>query len=48
MYVTAEFMNHETGETARPCSWATPHHDPRGTFIINGTERSCSCVPGVY
>ncbi len=54
MYVTAEFMNYETGEIkSRPCSWATSAHGlPRYLlFIINGTERvvsQLSCVPGVY
>ncbi len=40
MYVTAEDMNYETGEIRVPdrVHGRLPH-DPRGTFIINGTER---------
>ena len=41
MYVTAEFMNYETGEIKSQTVFMGdfPLMTPRGTFIINGTER---------
>ena len=41
MYVTAEFMNYNTGEIKSQTVFMGdfPLMTPRGTFIINGTER---------
>ena len=41
MYVTAEFMNYDTGEIKSQTVFMGdfPLMTPRGTFIINGTER---------
>lgn len=54
MYVTAEFMNYETGEIKSQTVFMGdfPLMTPRGTFIINGTERVVVSQlvrsPGVY
>ena len=54
MYVTAEFMNYETGEIKGQTVFMGdfPLMTPRGTFIINGTERVVVSQlvrsPGVY
>ena len=54
MYVTAEFMNYETGEIKSQTVFMGdfPLMTPRGTFIINGTERvvvsQLGRSPGVY
>lgn len=54
MYVTAEFMNNETLEIKRQTVFMGdfPLMTPRGTFIINGTERVVVSQlvrsPGVY
>lgn len=54
MYVTAEFMNYETGEIKSQTVFMGdfPLMTPRGTFIINGTERFVVSQlvrsPGVY
>ncbi|WP_175954615.1 DNA-directed RNA polymerase subunit beta [Schaalia sp. Marseille-Q2122] len=54
MYVTAEFMNYDTGEIKSQTVFMGdfPLMTPRGTFIINGTERVVVSQlvrsPGVY
>ena len=54
MYVTAEFMNYNTGEIKSQTVFMGdfPLMTPRGTFIINGTERVVVSQlvrsPGVY
>ena len=53
MYVTAEFMNYETGDKSQTVFMGDfPLMTPRGTFIINGTERVVVSQlvrsPGVY
>ena len=54
MYVTAELMNYETGEIKSQTVFMGdfPLMTPRGTFIINGTERVVVSQlvrsPGVY
>ncbi len=54
MYITAEFMNYETGEIKSQTVFMGdfPLMTPRGTFIINGTERVVVSQlvrsPGVY
>ncbi|MDC4232170.1 DNA-directed RNA polymerase subunit beta [Actinomyces sp. B33] len=54
MYVTAEFMNYETGEIKSQTVFMGdfPLMTPRATFIINGTERVVVSQlvrsPGVY
>ena len=54
LFVTAEFMNHETGEIKSQTVFMGdfPVMTPRGTFIINGTERVVVSQlvrsPGVY
>ena len=54
LFVTAEFMNNETGEIKSQTVFMGdfPLMTPRGTFVINGTERVVASQlvrsPGVY
>ena len=54
LFVTAEFINNETGEIKSQTVFMGdfPLMTPKGTFIINGTERVVVCQlvrsPGVY